>query len=971
MNAFLVNFVLAAAIGAAAESPNLEPGFRSPPDAARPWAYWWWVAGNVTEQSIQRDLTEAKKKGIGGLLMFDARGYHDDITPPPPAPMEFMSPQWRALLHRALVEADRLGLKMSINLSICAGSLRGPWNVGDDAPKELVWATQEVRGPQRLAVQVPRGDWGRTWEIALLAGRHAADANGKPALDEVVDLSDKVDQGRLAWEVPAGQWTVYRFACQCMKDREKDVDILAPAAVEGHFNRMGKVLLDDAGPLAGKTLTHFYSVSWEGAAPTWSIDLEKQFQQYRGYGLRPYLPILAGAAVRGPEIRDRFLRDYYKTLGDMFRDNFYGRLRELCHAHGLKWHSESGGPWERKLAFLKVADQLAFLARNDMPQGEFWHMGGARHAMNRPAAMTAHTYGLPLAATESFTHMRPHWTGYPAALKPDGDAAFCDGSNFLVWHTFTASPPEFGRPGLEYFAGTHLNPNVTWWEQAGPFLAYLARCQYLLRQGRFVADVCCYTGDKPYQHWGRGEKWYPKATLSLPKGYTYDLLNNEVLLERLSVAKGGLVLPDGMRYRILVVDLEDETAEPEALRKVAELAEAGATVVLGTRRPERTPGLKDFPQCDAELRRLADRLWGSAGAAPGARALGKGRVIAGVDLDKVLQSPKSLPDFEGPWEYTHRRAGATDIYFVAGKGEGECAFRVRGKEPELWDATTARVRDAVHYRTLADGRTLVPLSLPEGGSVFVVFRKPAAESHLVAVEGPLEIQGRSAGGARVHLWQNAVCKLETGQHKHVTVDAPQLPDPLPLVGPWEVRFAPGMGAPASIIFDRLTPWNEHPQPAIKFFSGTATYRESFSLNKEQSAGLVRLQLGQVKYIAEVRLNGKRLGVVWTDPWSADLTGVVRTGENQLEIAVTNLWPNRLIGDAALPLSQRVTKTNAQRDPTYKGRIPYLRGYLPTDPLLPSGLLGPVTIQFGVPRDVPFFPFSPGVTGPGVAHTRMP
>ena len=355
--------------------------------------------------------------------------------------------------------------------------------------------------------------------------------------------------------------------------------------------------------------------------------------------------------------------------------------------------------------------------------------------------------------------------------------------------------PEFGRPGLEYFAGSHLNPNVTWWNQAGPFLTYLGRCQHMLRQGRFVADVCCYTGDKPYQHWGRGEKWSTEATLELPKGYTYDLVNDEVLLERMRVEKNFLVLPDGMRYRLLVVDLDDETADPAVLGKVAELADAGATVVLGRRRPERTPGLKDFPVCDETLRQAAERLWGAPDGAAGVRRAGKGRIAAGVELARLLESLKALPDFEGPWAYTHRRAGAADIYFVAGQGDAECTFRVRGKEPELWDATTGRLRDAACYRAAPDGRTIVPLSLPEGGSTFVVFRRPAADPHLVSVAAPaeaLELAGRSPTGVRVRLWQPAACTAETSDHKQLKLEPVALPAPIGLAGPWEVRFGPGI-----------------------------------------------------------------------------------------------------------------------------------------------------------------------------------
>lgn len=988
-----------------AQGGDLQQGFCQPPDAAKPWVYWWWLKGNVTETSITRDLEAMKQIGVGGLLLFDARGYHEDHVPPPESRMEFMSPQWRRMVKRTIEEASRLGLQVSINLSSCAGALKGPWNVGSDAPKRLLWTGGEVCGPCRIEVRLRRPERSPFWEVALLAARHGETARATslpaqtlsqnslrllagegrgatvgtsetgpklagslsvelsdnwremtlpppsaPTVVDVVQLADKVDvQGTLTWDVPQGRWTVIRFACTVMEGREFDVDILDPQAVKRHFERMGRPLIQDAGPALGKTLTHFYSVSWEGAAPSWTLGFEKFFAKRRGYRPEVYLPVLAGLTVTSREVSDRFLRDYHRTLADCFMDHFYGRLRALCAEAGLKWHSESGGPWNRALLTFQHADQLAFLGRNDMPQGEFWHRG---RALNRPPAMAAHIYGSPLAATEAFTHMRKHWSAYPAALKPDADAAFCDGVNHFIWHTFTASPEEFGKPGIEYFAGTHLNPNVTWFDQAGPLLGYLARCQFMLRQGRFVADVCCYAGDSPYLHWGRGENWTDKPTIRLPKGYTYDLVNTEVLLDRLSVGDGDLVLPDGMRYRLLVVDLADETVPPEALRKIVALAQAGATIVLGERRPKRAPGLAGYPACDQEVRRLVAELWGEDARTSARRPLGRGKVIRATSLEDVLRAEGILPDVEAPWNYTHRRLGDCDIYFLAGAGTAECTFRVRAKEPELWDPKTGSVRDAVCYRETADGRTVVPISLPENGSVFVVFRTPARQPHLVSISGPeggLEITGRSEAGASLRLWRDGRYGLQTSSHAQLCVDAAGIPEPLALARPWTVHFEPGRGAPASAIFNELIPWDTHPDIGIKFFSGTATYRTAFQLDADQAAASIRLHLGQVRHIAQVRVNGKPLGIVWSEPWTLDLTGQVKPGENQLEIDVTNLWVNRLIGDAALAPTQRITKTNVALRADGHGLKPY-QGFAATDPLEPSGLLGPVRLEFGQLRE---------------------
>ncbi|MBM3887839.1 MAG: hypothetical protein FJ388_01800 [Verrucomicrobia bacterium] len=900
----------------AAEPVSLDQGFRNVPDDAKPWAYWWWVNGNVDEKTITRDLEAMKQAGFGGLLMFDARGYHEDHIGPVPSKMDFMSPQWRQMLKFAIEKAGKLGLEVSVNLSSCAGALKGPWEVGDDVPKKLVWTATEIKGP-KFSFELKKPEGKRFWDIGVIGVRHddaaarafdkwqeVAKPGSQPAVTEVVDLTGRVDkQAKLTIDVPKGRWTLLRFGYMTMDGdpahhgqlvTKHDVDILDPEAVERHFNRMGKAILDDVGPLAGKTLTHFYSVSWEGAIPTWTRGFEQEFVKRRYYPLRTWLPVLAGFTVKKTEESERFLRDYYKTLGDCFRDNFYGKLQALCAKAGLKWHAESGGPWNRKLASFAEADQLAFLGRTDMPQGEFWFTGPTpskrAHDMNRPQAMAAHIYGRRLAASEAFTHMVQHWSAYPAVLKPSGDLAFCDGVNHFIWHTFTASPAEFGKPGIEYFAGTHLNPNVTWFPQARAFLDYLGRCQFMLRQGQPVVDVCAYIGDKPYQHWGRGTNWSERATLRLPKGFNYDLLSTEVLTDRMYPAGGGLVCAPGMTNRMMVVDLDDEAISPAALRKITNLR-GSAAVVLGKRKPQRALGLANYPQSDKDVVRMADALWAKPSS-----------------VEEAMDTRRILPDFEGPFDWTHRRDGNTDIYFVAGKGTADCTFRVMDKKPELWDPVTGKMTAATNWRFTLDDRTTVTLTLPENGSVFVVFRTA-------------DMPRQSA--------------------------PPPRPAEMALTGSWRVNFEPGRGAPASAEFEKLVAWDKHPDDGIRFFSGTATYRKTFELTAEQAKRRVRLRLGEVKCIAEVRVNGHDLGVVWTDPWSVDLTGVVKPGKNELEVAVTNTWVNRLIGDAGLPEQRRITKTNVKflREPPPKAFL----GFSPKDPLMPSGLIGPVRLEFG-PRD---------------------
>jgi len=950
----------------------MEKTFVSPPKVCRPWVYWWWLNASVTEESITRDLEAMAAQGIGGFLLFDVTAYGHHIVAAPERKTEFMSPRWRELVRYSLGEAHRLGLKASINLSTCGGALRAPWDMEENAVKKLIWASTEVQGPGPVQIDKPECTAPYYHPVAVVAAR-VGEGRGKSSVGptsewstvkdtvqdnaetatEVIDLTAKVDaNGGLKWSAPAGRWIVVRLACVVMEDRTEDVDILNVKAVESHFDRMGRAIIADAGPLVGETLTHFYNVSWEGETPSWTPGFEKDFLKFRGYDIRPYLPALAGVIVTDKDATTRFLRDYALTVSDCFMKNCYGRFDELCREAGLRWHSESGGPWSHKPLLFREADQLAFWGRNAMPQCEFW-VPGYRRSNARRTAMSAHIYGKRLVSVEAFTHMTFHWSEYPASLKSPADMALCDGVNQFVWHTSTASPEEFGLPGIVYFAGTHVNRNVTWFDYVGGFMDYLGRCQALLRRGNFVADVCCYTSDKNCAVWTRAREWSKEASLQLPAGYSYDLVNAEVLTERVFVdANGDLVLPNGMRYRMLVVDLEEGVMPVEALRTVVELAEAGATVVLGKRVPTYSPGLKNHPQATKELATLSARLWDSTTTT---RKMGMGTVISGKTLAEALAQVGIPPDFEGTEDYIHRRDGDTDIYFVAGKGRVDLTFRVAGKEPEIWDSTSGNIIPVVRYLKTEDGRVTLPMTLPTNGSLFVVFRNSERQPQITKANGParITIEGGDGNTAPIRFWKDVQYVFGNSKDKTIRVDIAGLSDPLALDDSWEVRFAPGWGAPESITFDRLVPWNTNENPDIKYFSGTATYRRKFDLTAAQAKGLIRLHLGKVGCIARVRLNGEDQGVVWTAPWTIDLTGTATSGDNLLEIDVANVWQNRLIGDAGLPEDQRRTKTNVILEQGERTRRYRCSSVNSIDELTPSGLVGPVRLDFGQQKNMEF------------------
>ena len=732
---------------------------------------------------------------------------------------------------------------------------------------------------------------------------------------EVVDVTDKLGKdGTLQWDVPKGRWSILRFGYTLEGQRTRcsstvigyESDMLDAAGIETHFKHCAIPLLDAAGDLTGKTLKTLHIDSYElgadirGQQPTWSAAFREEFRKRRGYDLTPYLPALNRRIVDGREKTDRFLWDVRMTIGDLMAERFFGRFAELAHARGVGIQCETGyGTYPHpQFDGLRVAGQC------DVTMGEFWWgtdiMSQFEPFCNviRSVASPAHVYGRRIVQAESFTSWQ-HFAEYPATLKPLGDRAFCDGLNRMVFHQYTHQPNE-DRPGYQYGAGTHIDRHVTWWNMAGPWLTYLTRCQQILQNGRFHADAAYFYGEGTAKY-VPGKRYLKPA---LPDGYNYDGVNADVLLTRATVKDGRLMLPDGIGYRLLVLPAQ-RTMSPAVLRKVRELIEAGTTV-LGDR-PTHAPGLSDWPQCDEELRNLADEMWGATPGERGRREIGKGRLVWGETPGDVLMSIGAPQDFEitgdnEGFEFIHRVIGEADIYFVSNQMNApqrvECRFHVQGRQPELWDPVEGSVRDLHEQTQTDDARTRLALRFEPYQSFFVVFRKPLVQA------------------------------VTTGT-KH---DFTSTKREMELAGAWPVAFDPAWGGPEKVYFEKLEDWAKRPEEDIRFYSGTAKYQKTFDLPRAAGADKTRrfLDLGTVDYLARVRLNGKDLGVRWTAPWQVDITDTVNAAGNELEIEVVNTWVNRMVGDAGLPVEKRFCKTNV--------------GYPAEHPLMPSGLLGPVTVR---------------------------
>ena len=917
----IVSFVLLCPHGTcAAEPADVTSLFRDPPRSARPSAYWAWVNGLTDERQMTRELEELKAKGIGGVYIFDV-GAQDPqkIVPAGPA---FMGPESLKAIGHAVREATRLGLDVGLTTS-SSWNCGGPWVPPEYASMGLYHCRVIVKGPSHFADSLPmpalpknapRGPDGRpafVRNVAILAVPGSGDSISDP--EQIIDVTSRVDgSGRLDWDVPAGQWTLMRFVCANTGSALKvpspnsgglAIDHFNPAATRFHFEYLLDRLHQELGDFRGTALKQLYVCSYELSGSTWTPGFLAEFQGRRGYDMTKYLPVLAGCVVQDRQIADRFDYDYRKTLGELLVDAFYKTAMDLSNEHGLQLCAEAGGPGP-PLHQVPV-DALKALGAIDIPRGEFWKDHDVW--VVKETACAAHVYGKRLVDMEAFTSWR-HWQDGPFELKAIADRAFCDGANHMTFHTSAHNPSATDRPGWVYHAGTHMGPSIAWWSKAGAWIDYLSRCSYLLQEGLFVADVCYYYGDQ-------GFNFVPPKQVdpSLGSGYDYDVANAEVLLTRMRVKDGRLVLPDGLGYELLVLP-DREEIDLAVLKRVEELVRAGAMVV--GRKPTRANGLQGYPARDTEVRALADRLWGPCdGDRHTEHVHGKGRVIWGKSLREILRERGIGPDFavdgkESDVDYIHRRTADADIYFVSNRTdrprEVACTFRVTGQTPELWMPDTGEIHPCGSWEP-SDCSTKVTLQFAPHESVFVVFR------------AGMRAAGRRVGAATI-------------QETHT------------IVGPWQVDFPEGWGAPPSKQFPELISWTAHDDEGIRYFSGVATYRNTFEVpaDRTQSNPRLLLDLGQVHFIAEVLVNGRSTGTVWKPPFRVDITDAIQPDVNELVIEVANTWSNRLVGDAQTD-GRDYCRTNIARSLTWQ--VPWK-----DTPLLESGLLGPVILLTAKDRD---------------------
>lgn len=715
----------------------------------------------------------------------------------------------------------------------------------------------------------------------------------------IINLTKSVQaDGRLTWNAPPGEWTILRFGHTPTGAKTKhgrpegmglECDKLSVDATRVQFNNYVGRILSEIRKVPGARLAGVNMDSAEQGTANWTSLFPAGFLQRCGYDVYKFLPAMAGYVVGSREQSDRFLFDIRRTIANLMTDAYYGTFQQLCRLEGMTFMAQAPG-----IATCMPSDNIRSKGRTDIPMGEFWMTQHDGTMDCKEAASAAHVYSMPVAAAESFTGSKADVT--LAQMKPLADATLALGINRFVVLAYMHQPWDNRKPGVteDRFYLPYQRHN-TWWNYSAGFWNTLARSSQMMQAGKPVMDLLYHLGnDAPLKI----APWRMRPVP--PAGYDYDVCSDEILLQT-TVKNGRIALPGGMTYKVLVL-AGGNRISLAAAKHIQALIKAGA-VVIGNEKFLASPSLADGAAGAQQVKAIGNTLWGTGKlTASGSRVYGKGKmnwgytpqqVLAGLHLDKDFEvmSPKKNDIL-----YMHRQAGDDDIYFVANHSNEPvsftAAFRIPDRFPQAWNPENGMITALPGYKR-DKARTLVPISLEANSSLFVVFRKQ-----------------RANGTPPMLVNTTPVWKI--------------------LKGAWTVTFDPAGGAPAKVDFPHLISWTNAADPGIKNYSGTAVYKQSIDL-RSVPTGRVLLDLGKVEVVASVRINGHECGTLWKEPYALDVTGFLQAGQNQIEIKVANLWVNRLIADAGLPAADRISWAS-------------FNPYKPTDKLLPSGLLGPVSLR---------------------------
>ncbi|OOQ58780.1 glycosyl hydrolase [Mucilaginibacter pedocola] len=973
-----------------AQIKTIRANFADPGNRYKPGVYWYFMDGNISRESVKKDLDAMKKAGIGSVLFLEVN------VGVPQGKIELLTPQWLSIMSYAFSEAKKLGISVTLGIGPGWQGSGGPWVKPEDSMQMLVASETVVSsdGSKPVVLPVPDapkpyfGEEGLTEDIKRQRAKYYRDVAviamplnaGVPLLKDykekalyyrgpfsstdtvkpnipleiikdggkaaeaadVVVLTDKMDKsGKLNWRPASGKWKVLRFVSRNngavsrpapMPGMGLESNKMEKAAIAAHLKAYVEKIIGNyknTTPNADAGLTALHIDSWESSSQNWTPAFITEFKKRRGYDAMPYLPVFNGHIIGNAEKSQRFLWDVRLTLQDLIFENHIAFVKTYAQQRGLGLSIE---PYD-----LNQTSDLDMGSFATIPMAEFWSKGYGFNTgfTAAEASSMAHINGRSVVQAESFTALDTEgWKQHPGSMKDQGDWAFAAGINKFFFHTFANQfLPDSLKPGSTMGPfGVHWDSGQTWWPMVKPYHQYLTRSQYLLQQGRTVADILYLTPEGAPNVFLPPPSALTRDTIGDRKGFSFDGCTGNQLMK--AYVKGHeIIFPSGASYKVLVLPAI-KTMTPELLAKVASLIKSGAMVV--GQAPQASPGLTNYPACDKQVATLAGTIWGSTNASTNIvyRKYGEGQIITGGALNELdgglyphynatadlLKHLGAVEDFtaNAPVRYTHRTDANWDIYFCANTSDKPISFDAKFRSakgaPECWNAADGKISPVVYFSQTA-GVTTIPMNLDAHESCFVVFAKD--DTHK-AKPGKLQIS--------------------TDTLKDLSHD-------------WQVAFNPKWGGPANAEFKDLTDWSTMADEGIKYYSGIAVYRKEFDLDGVDKAadGTVYLDLGQVKNIARVKLNGKDLGVVWTAPWRVDISSALKPTGNKLEIEVANLWPNRMIGDAKQPYDGPKNGQwpdwllNGKPRPTKRYSFASATPYRENSKLLSSGLLGPVAI----------------------------
>jgi hypothetical protein len=717
--------------------------------------------------------------------------------------------------------------------------------------------------------------------------------------ENVIDISDKMDEdGNFNWQVPGGKWTVMRIGMTptgtenspaAPQGKGYEIDKANEELIRFHFEQYVGKLQKNIPAENRDALKYVIADSYEMGSQNWTDGFEQRFEKRYGYNPKKWLPVLSGVIVSSVTESERFLWDLRRAVADDVAYEYVGGLRKISNEHGLQTWLENYGHWGFPSEFLMYGGQ------SNLVGGEFWNEGTLGNIECKAASSCVHIYGKEKCFAEAFTCSQQAYKRHPEKLKRRGDWCFTEGVNQFVLHLYIQQPDDGRVPGMNAWFGTEFNRHNTWFEQSRHWMDYNRRCQHLLQQGAYVADVCYFVSENA-----------PKMTgvriPELPDGYSYDYINAEVIVRDMKVKDGKLVLPSGAAYSLMVLPPLD-TMRPAVVAKLEKLVRQGGAV-YGPK-PVRSPSMQDYPECDKQVRSVANKVWG--GDYSGGKLsieYGQGRVFNDIDLKEVLNELKVGKDFDLKHEsvlWTHRTMPGADIYFLSNQSseriEIKPTFRVTDLKPQVWDAVTGDIRLLHDYDKTAQG-TSVPIMLEPGQSKFILFTN------------------ESAGDV----------------HPGYAGNFPSRKELMEIDGSWKVAFDnPVIGVRQEQTFDTLSDWSMSDNDTIKYYSGTAEYSTEFTLDSVPAGKDIFINLGKVGVMAEVTVNGRFAGGTWMYPYVLNVTDLVKPGKNTLKVEVVNLWRNYLVKEKSLPADQQKTwlvVSDVKKD----------------EPLQPSGLIGPVKLE---------------------------